>query len=29
LFYDSQPLIVSSTPPENPNANPVWIDTSA
>lgn len=29
LFYDSQPIVVSSTPPENPNANPVWIDISA
>lgn len=28
LFYDSQPVVISSTSPENPNVNPVWIDTS-
>ena len=28
LFYDSQPVVISPTSPENPNVNPVWIDTS-
>jgi len=28
LFYDSQPIVISSTPPENPNISPVWLDTS-